>query len=173
MFNIHRDDLYDVPIEKLNLTVKTFNLFKRTGLDSVGDCLDLYFDFWGGYTYNFRLGLIDPLEKEVFPKIVEYLHDNHLENNDNIAMFNINRIELYDIGIEELNLTSTTDDMLRRNGIVGIGDVIDIIELFVRPSFDAIYDPPPHSRFTDERIQELITKTVEYLIDNHLMIKDE
>lgn len=80
MFDVSRDELYNVPIEKLNLTVKTFNLYKRTGMDSVGDCLDLYLDFFGGHTYNFRLQLIDPLEKEIIAKIIEYLHDHHLIN---------------------------------------------------------------------------------------------
>lgn len=78
MFNIIRDDLYYVPIENLNLSVKTLNLLKRTGITSVGDCLDIYEFSNSGITAQIRFDIKDAIDSEVINSIIEYLHDYHL-----------------------------------------------------------------------------------------------
>ena len=45
------DSLYEVPIEKLDLSVKAVNVLKRSGVTSVGDCIAFY--------YHCRAGAID------------------------------------------------------------------------------------------------------------------
>jgi len=45
-------ELYDVPIEELELTESSTQILKNTGIVSIGDCIDVYFfymsDFSGG-----------------------------------------------------------------------------------------------------------------------------
>lgn len=84
MFNIHREDLYDVPIEKLNLTVKTYNILARQGITTVGDVLDLYvrLNYFDGGMITFPSTVRNIPSDELIAKILEYLHDNHLGEND-------------------------------------------------------------------------------------------
>lgn len=84
MFNIDRDELYDVPIEKLNLTVKTYNILARQGITAVGDVLDLYIrlNYFTGAMISFPSTVWNIPSDELIVKVIEYLHDNHLEEND-------------------------------------------------------------------------------------------
>lgn len=65
------DYLYNVPMEELGLSEGTVNLLKKTGMDSVGDCL-LYFTWGNGAMIEFRLGVIETMETEVRQKLIEH-----------------------------------------------------------------------------------------------------
>jgi len=69
-FDVSQEELYSVPIEKLNLSVKTYKLFKRESIVSVGDCIDA-FVFSG-----IRMGF--DIQDEILAKVIEYLYDNHM-----------------------------------------------------------------------------------------------
>lgn len=72
---IIRDDLYQVPIEKLGLSIKAINACKRLGMDSVGDCVDVIDRLRGG-VFPRRLF---PVFDEIVVIVVEYIHDYCVE----------------------------------------------------------------------------------------------
>jgi hypothetical protein len=50
-------NLYEVPMEMLNLSVRPYNRLRRGGLTSIGDCIDFYWrwrsgDWWGNMRFS-------------------------------------------------------------------------------------------------------------------------
>ena len=59
--------LQDMPLERLNLTVKTYNLVKSTGMSTISDCLDHF--LIRGAMVTFKTGLVEAMNNEVKQKL--------------------------------------------------------------------------------------------------------
>lgn len=46
MTDLSREELYEIPIERLNMSVKAINVCLRTGANSVGDCIDAAMNYF-------------------------------------------------------------------------------------------------------------------------------
>lgn len=62
---------YEIPIEKLGLSVSTINKLKRIGMNSVGDCID-FFERGNNAMINVPFGLIGAMVGEVKVKLIEH-----------------------------------------------------------------------------------------------------
>jgi hypothetical protein len=66
----NKPNLYDIPIEVLHLSEATIAIIKRTGITSVGDCLD-YFARGANAVITARGDFIGTMENVVKPKLKE------------------------------------------------------------------------------------------------------
>jgi|GEM_PF-3685276 len=164
---ITREDLDYVGIEKLNLSIKTYNTFRRTGIELVSDVLMIIEAIGAGFPIYFHISTPEIIA-EILPKLIEFLHENHSVPSKLIG-FDITQLELYNVEREVLNLNEETDEFLRLNGIVAVGDVIDILDTLIYRQRGMTLSPAS-SRFTDEMINDMMTKTIEYLHDNHRLL---
>ena len=49
------DDLYNIPVEELGLSIKSINAIKRLGVTTVGDCLDHHIRVKNGQTVTIHV----------------------------------------------------------------------------------------------------------------------
>ena len=72
MTDLSKQELYDIPIQKMNLPVKAYNSCIRTGLISVGDCVDaLQAHLRRTWMYSGRQKSQDEFLNEVLPALIE------------------------------------------------------------------------------------------------------
>jgi hypothetical protein len=65
------DYLYEIPIEELDLSVKTIEILKSVGDVAVGDCVD-HFVRAGDAMITVPFGLLEAMDEEVKPKLEEH-----------------------------------------------------------------------------------------------------
>lgn len=66
--NPQHDALYHIPIETLGLSEKVVKTVKRTGIETVGDCVD-FFARGNGALITVRFGFFEVMESSVLPKL--------------------------------------------------------------------------------------------------------
>lgn len=71
MTDLTIEELYEIPIEKLNLPVKALNSCLRTGLTSVGDCVDCAERLLSPLMGSVRWNDVDIFRNEVSPALIE------------------------------------------------------------------------------------------------------
>lgn len=70
---VHDDEYYEIPIERLGLSVKAINALKHCGMLSVGDCVDWYICNYGRLPIGLsRPNVYEILRGEVTEKLIEH-----------------------------------------------------------------------------------------------------
>ena len=62
------NNLYDIPIQQLDLAANTIELLESVGITSIGDCLD-FLERGAGATITVPNGLIDAMYTDVVQKL--------------------------------------------------------------------------------------------------------
>lgn len=71
MTDLSREELYEIPIAKLNLPVKALNSCLRNGITSVGDCVDCAERLLSPIMGSVRWRDADIFLNEVVPALIE------------------------------------------------------------------------------------------------------
>ena len=160
MTDMSRKMLYDIPIQKLNLSVKPMNFCLRLGVTTVGDCVDAVdrLLFPSGGTISVPAGTREvclehvlpallkqgfwtiPLNSRAFaPEIIDELEEI-LTEKGYMEERTANSNNWYDIPIDKLHLSDRAIHVCKRTGINSIGDCIDYFDYWLP---DAAYPAPP------------------------------
>ena len=65
------DALYETPVESLGLSEAAIKAVKRTGITTVGDCVD-FFARLNGAMIDAPFGFFEVMETQVLPKLEEH-----------------------------------------------------------------------------------------------------
>jgi len=74
--------LYDVPIETMRLSKKEFNALKRTGVTSIGDCLDFFNRGSGAMDVGILRGFQEEDYTDLMKKLIDHGHGIYLLNSE-------------------------------------------------------------------------------------------
>jgi DNA-directed RNA polymerase alpha subunit len=74
--------LHEKPIEKLGLSVVSLNALKRSGVTSIGDCIDVYLRALGGVVGSCPSSFLEAMFGEVKEKIQELGYWSYVENEE-------------------------------------------------------------------------------------------
>jgi len=123
---VRHKHLYDVHMEILNLSDKTFQALFRVGISTVGGCIDHLNRGNDAMTVPLR-GYGAKEHQELAEKVKAYGYSSYLNSEQVYPEPKIGHDFLYDVSLQTLELSEKPFKALYRTAISTIGDCVDFL----------------------------------------------